>query len=186
MRGCLPDGHAVAVMDAGKDGAGVDDIADITGADGVEDLFASFAWFVPDPRADAVLFQYFARQRGGFDIEAHVVEPTDQRHGFFFIFISHADHDGTIVFQGQAGSDQRFEGGPVQLIVVADGFPGGLHFRRKVSVHTPEFGERKGGALHVVPVLFFRIPFNDPLFPQGYAQNGQGADVRQAVAGGFG
>ena len=116
-------------MDAGEDGPGVDDVAHVAGPDGIQYLLAAFAGLVPDPCADAVFPEHFPGQGGGFDIKTHVVEAPDQGDGFFLVFVCHADHDGAVIFQRQARGDQGLKDGPVQLVVVADGFAGGFHFR---------------------------------------------------------
>lgn len=55
LHGAAANGHAVLIMNARQNGAGVDYIADISGADGIENFLAAFAELSSHPCAYAVL-----------------------------------------------------------------------------------------------------------------------------------
>lgn len=66
-------------MNAGGNGTGIENIADIARPDGIENLVAAVAELPADSRADAMFFQECSSTLGGFDIEAQTVEPLYQR-----------------------------------------------------------------------------------------------------------
>ena len=59
-----------------------------------------------------------------FNVKAKHVETTDQRKGFFLIFICKGYHNGSIVLHADAGCLQCLVEGTVQTLVIADGLTG--------------------------------------------------------------
>ena len=123
------DRYTVFVVHTGKDRTGVDDVAYITGTDGIQDLGAAFTEFTTDTRTDTVIFQEVCGTDRCLDIETEFIETADQRKCFFLILISQRYDDCTIILHLDTRSLHCFEEGTVETLIVADRFTGRLHFR---------------------------------------------------------
>ena len=168
------------------DGAGVDDIADVAGADGIQDLVAALADLVTHAGADAVLLEEGGGAGRGLDVEAHVVEAAHQRQGFLPVLAGDRDKDGAVVLQLHARGLQRLVHGAAELVVIADGLAGGLHLGREVGVQTLDLVPGEDGDLDVMALLFIRVEIEEALLLQAFAQDDLGGDVREGVARGLG
>ena len=94
----------------------------------------------------------------------------------------------------------------MQFLIISDGLTRGLHFRRKIRIHTAQLREGERGNFDVVAFLFLRIvrkqsvfgkgifirinaspdtPLDDALFLQADSQIAKCGHVRKAPACGF-
>ena len=55
----------------------------------------------------------------------------------------------------------------MQFLIISDGLARGLHFRRKVRIHTAQFRERERRNFDVVAFLFLRIVRKQSVFGKG-------------------
>ena len=173
-------------MYPGGNGAGVENITDITGADRIENFIAAVAEFPADPGADTVTFEEGCGSFGGLNVEAQVIEPANQRQRLLFVFICQGYNHRAIVLHLDAGGLQCLVKCPVQLYIIADGFAGGFHFRGQVGIHTGELGKGESGSLDI-PARFLSLgAAGDALLRQRLPQHHAGGNLHQVAAGGLG
>ena len=111
-------------MDTGENCSGIDNIADVSGTDGVQNFLAALADFSPHTGTNTVLFQELGCHGCRLDVEPHVVEASYQRQGFLLVFICQRHDHRAVVLHPDAGGDQSLIHGAVQLFVITDGFAG--------------------------------------------------------------
>ena len=121
-----------------------------------------------------------------FNVEAQLIETTDQRQCFFFIFVSDCCQYCTVVLDVHVCSLQSFVQRSVQFVVVTDRFTCGFHFGGQVCVHAVQFGEGECGNFYIPSLFFIGIQTEDALFFQGFAQDRQCCDICQRVTCCFG
>ena len=120
-------GNTVLIVDTRKDRPGIDDIAYITRADGIEDLCASLAELVTQPAPYAVILEVQGGHCCGLDIEAHIVETLCERKCFLLILIRKGEGDGSVILELDARCNECLVHRTVQEFVVADCFARRLH-----------------------------------------------------------
>ena len=172
-------------MFAAVDGTGIDDVADIPRADGIEDLFASLTDLMANTGTDPVFFEKFGRPGCGFNVEAHVIEPPHQRQRLFPILPCDRDKDCTIVLQLHAGCLQRLVHGAAQLVVVSDGLTGGLHLRGEVGIQALDLVPGEYRNLHIMALPLLGIKVKNPLFLQALSENHFGRDICERIPRGL-
>ena len=89
------------------DGAGVDDVADVAAADGIEDLVAAVADLAAHARADAERLEVGSRACGRLDVKAHLIEPAHERQALGLVLIGQRHEHGAVVLHVHAGGLQR-------------------------------------------------------------------------------
>ena len=98
LRGAAAYRNSVSVMHAREYRTGIYYIAYVTRLYGIKYLPAPLAGLMPDPRAYAGRLKIFARERRGFYIEAHLIEPAYKRYRLRLILIGNAHDHGSVIF----------------------------------------------------------------------------------------
>ena len=88
--------NAVLKVDAGENGARVDNIADVARSYGVEDFRAALAELAAHAGAYAVLLEERRSSGGRLYIEAEVIEALDERQSLFLVFVGKGDYDRAV------------------------------------------------------------------------------------------
>ena len=88
--------NAVLKVDAGENGAGVYNIADIARADRIENLSAALAELAAHAGAYAVLLEERRGSGGRLDIEAEMIEALDERQSLLLVLIGKGDYYRTV------------------------------------------------------------------------------------------
>lgn len=96
MHRTAANGHAVLIMNSRKNGAGVDYIADISGADGIENFLAALAELASYPCAYSVFLKEVCRADCGLDVEAQLIKSLNKRQSLFLILIGKGDKYGAV------------------------------------------------------------------------------------------
>ena len=105
-----------------EDGSGVDDIADVTRADGVEGLFAALVDIgeLLDPYP--VRPEEIRRAGGGLNIEAYVAKSLNEGQSLLLILVRDGHEHRAVIEHRYARGLQRFVERPVEPLVVANRF----------------------------------------------------------------
>ena len=150
------------------------------------DVVGAFPDFPENSCPDTVPLEKARRSLGRLDVKTEVIEPPDERECLLLIPVADGDKDRSVVVQFHTGRLQRLIESAVNPVVVADGFSGRLHFRRKRGVHTGNLAERKYRDLDVPALFLLRVDRENAKLLERFSENDLRCDVGKAVTGRFG
>ena len=172
-------------MDAGENGARVDNIADVARSYGVEDFRAALAELAAHAGAYAVLFEERRGSSGRLDIEAEVIKALDERQSLFLVFVGKGDYYRTVFFHLDSGRLKSLVECTVQALVVAYRFAGRFHLGREICIHAGQLLERERRGFDIPALSVGQAHIGYALVVQALTEHNLCRDADKVAVGGL-